>query len=315
VIVTVTCNPALDKTANIERLCPGGLNRLSQVVADAGGKGVNVAKLIAALGGQAVATGFLGGGVGVEIGRALERLGVAADFVPVAGTTRTNLKLVDADGGLTELNEPGPDVGPNEWAALEAKLTGWARPGNVIVLAGSLPGGSDSGTYARLVRLAAAGGAEVYVDADGQALAQAVAAGPDLIKPNGFELGQLVAAPGKLGLAEVAVWARRLVAGGVKRVVVSLGGDGAVFVDADQACHAPALPVPVRSTVGAGDSLLAGLAWGLGQGHDFRQAAAWGMAAAAGAVTTVGTKAPDRGLIDRLLPQVEMRDLSLRPES
>ncbi|MDR1768469.1 MAG: PfkB family carbohydrate kinase, partial [Propionibacteriaceae bacterium] len=194
-IVTVTVNPALDRTAGVEKLRIGGLNRLGEVVEDCGGKGVNVSKAVAALGGESVATGFMGGGAAGEslLGLIDAVAGVRAGFVPVAAPARVNLKIVETVGGvLTEFNEAGAAVTPGEVDALTAKLAGQAVPGAVFVFSGSLCPGLPEDCYATWIALAHEAGATALLDASGQALRRGLVARPDLVKPNWPELADLV---------------------------------------------------------------------------------------------------------------------------
>lgn len=142
-IITVTMNPAIDKTVDIEELERGGLNRIQRIVLDAGGKGINVSKTVKELGGTTVATGFLGGNSGAVIENVLKEYGIKSDFVQVEGETRTNMKVVEQGGIVTELNEPGPVVTQAQTDELIAKLEGYASEDTLFVLAGSIPRGVD----------------------------------------------------------------------------------------------------------------------------------------------------------------------------
>ncbi len=309
-IITVTLNPALDKTARLDKLRPGGLNRLGEVLLDAGGKGVNVSKTIAALGGTSTASGFAGGGAGGEILHALERLGIDHDFVRIAGSTRTNLKIVAGDGGLTELNEPGPAITAEEFAELEEKLRGWAGGDALCVFSGSVPKGVGPDVYARLIRLVHAAGGTAFLDADGEAFAAALAEGPAFVKPNRFELFQYFGETESGDLTVMLRLCRKLLDRGVRRLALSLGSAGALFVKADEIYHAPGLAVEARSCVGAGDSMVGAAAYGLARGMSWRDTAALALATSAGAVTTMGTKPPDRRLVEELLGRVELRRMT-----
>ncbi|MDR2181482.1 MAG: PfkB family carbohydrate kinase, partial [Treponema sp.] len=193
-IITVTLNPALDKTARVDAVRPNALNRLRDLTLDAGGKGVNVSAMIRALGGESIAAGFSGGGAGDELQSLIAKKGLRADFVRIAAVTRTNLKVVADDGALTEFNEPGPPVTPGEWRELEQKLSGYGVTGNTVVLSGSLPAGLCADTYQKLSAMLRRAGAAVFLDADGEALKRALDSGPegvpDYIKPNRYELLQ-----------------------------------------------------------------------------------------------------------------------------
>jgi 1-phosphofructokinase len=327
-IVTVTCNPALDKTATLAELRVGELNRLLTVEADAAGKGINVSKTLAALGEPTVATGFIGGSVGAEIARRVAATpGVTPDFIAVGGEARTNLKIM-VGAELTELNEPAIAVTPAEAAALVEKVLACARQGAVIVLSGSLCAGVGPGFYGDLVRQIHEAGSRAVLDADGEALLRGVEAEPDLMKPNRFELLQLAEGLGQLvpdGPGDgVTVEVLALLAGRLasprrgpdgeshpRTVAVSLGGEGALFVRSGEATlYAPALDVPVRSTVGAGDAVTSGLLYGLVHDHSWEDSCRLAMACAAGAVMTVGTKPPGRDLVDSLQPRVRFTHLT-----
>ena len=189
-IITVTMNPSIDKTAEIASINLGGLNRLGNVIVDAGGKGINVSKMIKALGLDSVATGFLGGGAGVEIENMLRLQNVKTDFIRIKQTTRTNLKVLSDNYGITEFNEPGAEVTAGEMSVLREKLLTYAAPGAIFVFSGSLPPGAGDDAYFKFACDVKALGASVFLDADGEAFSDALAAKPDFIKPNINELKQ-----------------------------------------------------------------------------------------------------------------------------
>ena len=257
-IYTVTLNPAMDKTVVIGRFAPDAVNRVETMRTDPGGKGVNVSKVIARLGGQSVA------------------LALAA-------------------------------------AALLERLLARLAPGDVVVLAGSLPRGLNADTYAVWTRTCRAAGARVFLDADGEALAQGVTAGPSLVKPNGAELARLLGRELRTH-AELAQAARTLIARGVERVVVSLGAEGALFVDAASTVYAPGIPVPVGSTVGAGDSVVAALALAAERGMAAEETMRLAMAAGAANVMCSGTQAASREEVMALLPRARLLPCADRSE-
>jgi len=308
-IITVTMNPALDKTAEAASIKPGGLNRLDNIEIDAGGKGVNVSKTIKALGGETVATGFLGGGAGREIEAALRRLNIATDFIAVGHTTRTNLKILSGDYGITEFNEPGAEISPGEMAALYDKLTGYAAPGAIFVFAGSLPRGAGAGSYRVLINAVREKGAAVFLDTDGAAFGAALAAAPDYIKPNKFELSQYFGKSEDISAGECVSLCDALIGRGIRTVALSMGAQGALFVTRGEKLFAPGLPVRALSTVGAGDAMTGALAYAFDRGMGFRDAAVLAMAVSAGAVTTKGTKPPDRATVEALKPLVIISDI------
>ncbi len=303
-IVTVTLNPSMDKTAETGALIPGGLNRLENIVLDAGGKGVNVSKMIAALGGESVATGFLGGGTGREMEAMLRLPSIEPDFIRIGHTTRTNLKVWSRECGITEFNEPGAIVTDEEMRALSAKLLGLAGLGVTFVFSGSLPRDVQPDIYGRLIAAVKAKGSKAFLDADGEAFRLALPAKPDFIKPNKFELLQYFGEAGEASLDECAALCRRLIERGVGMLALSMGAEGALFISREETLYAPGLSVVALSTVGAGDSMVGAFAYAMSGGMSFRDAAALAMAASAGAVTTEGTKPPDRKTVDALLKRV-----------
>ncbi len=302
-IYTVTLNPAVDKTARIDGFAAGGVNRIESMRADAGGKGVNVSRAIAALGGKSVALGIVGGGTGDMIENSLHDLGVATDFVRTATDTRTNLKIIDAERGLTtDINEKGAAVEKGVIAQVEQKLTA-LKPGDIAVIAGSAPAGAPYDIYARLVRLCNAHEAKTVLDADGALLREGIKSKPYLIKPNIDELACLTGKRPE-GIKETARAAMALVKGGILNVVVSLGGSGALFCAKGGAYYSPALSVPVRSTVGAGDSMVAAICLTLDSGGGIFDMIALSQAAGAASVTQSGTLPVNPALVKELSTKV-----------
>ena len=229
-IVTVTLNPAIDKTVEIGQLVPGGLNRIHKVEYDAGGKGINVSKTIHELGGESIATGFLAGNAGRTIESVLKDRGIRSDFVWVEGETRTNIKVLEDNGEVTELNEPGPDITESQLNTLISKLEGYAADGVLFVLAGSIPNGINIDFYERIIRLLHAKGAKVLLDADGCMFRQALDAGPDIIKPNRAELEEFMGIDYRASDRDLLETARQIRGKGVNTVAVSMGKSGAMFV-------------------------------------------------------------------------------------
>lgn len=308
-IVTVTMNPAVDKTVEVDTLECGGLNRLRNVVSDAGGKGINVSKMIAALGGDSLAVGFVGGGSGAEIRSMLDRMNIRHDFVEVESVTRTNLKIVEADGRVTELNEPGVRVTDAELSALLRKLDTLAGPETVFVFSGSIPAGMGTDIYRRCIELVRQKGARAYLDADGEAFRLGLEANPYFIKPNREELQKHFAVTYRADTPDLVRLCRLLLKQGVEQIALSLGAEGALFLKGDSVIRIPGLRVKAHSTVGAGDSMVGALAYAADCGMDYEDGLKLAVAASAGAVTTIGTKAPERSLVDTLLKQVTMETL------
>jgi 1-phosphofructokinase len=265
-IVTLTPNPSLDRTVEIDTLRRGEVHRATGGRVDPGGKGVNVSRALAA--GDAATTAVLpsGGPEGAQLAALLAPYGVQTVQVPISGTVRSNITVVEPDGTTTKLNEPGPELTADEAAAVERTVVELAAQASWVVGAGSLPRGVGNDFYARLVAALRSVGTQVCIDASGPPLAVAVDTGPDLIKPNTEELAELVGRP-LHRLADVVDAAAEVRKRGVGTVLVSLGGDGALLVSADEVLHGWAPAVRVRSTVGAGDATLSGFLVGGGRGR------------------------------------------------
>ncbi|SEG91238.1 fructose-1-phosphate kinase [Thermomonospora echinospora] len=278
-IVTVTLNPSLDRTIEVDELTRGAVIRTRSARLDPGGKGVNVSRALLA---NRVACGTVitaGGPDGDRLQRLLEAGGLRVRAVPVAGHTRSNITIVEPGGVVTKLNEPGaaltrPELDAVAEAVLtEAETAGW------VVACGSLPPGVPDGIYAELCRTFVPAGIRVAVDSSGPALPAAVEAGPDLVKPNREELAEAVGRRAER-LGDVVEAAQELRKRGARAVLVSLGADGAVLVDDDGVVAGEAPVTRPKSTVGAGDALLAGFLAGGARGpRALAEGLAWGAAA------------------------------------
>jgi 1-phosphofructokinase len=294
VIVTLTANPSIDRTLEIPSLVRGEVIRATAARVHPGGKGVNVARALVANGIPARAVLPAGGRGGSELLALLASYGMDIVPVPIAETVRENVTVVEPDGTVTKLNAPGPNLSLNEVASLIEVTVDASGRAEWVALCGTLPPGAPEDLYATLVKELHVIGVRVAVDTSGPALVHAINAGPDLIKPNGQELGEAVAFPVE-SLADVAHGARELLGRGVGHVLVSLGREGAMSVADSSVLRAWTAPVIPRSTVGAGDATLAGFlsAWGE-QSMALRTAVAWGAAA----VKLPGTGMPGPADID-----------------
>jgi len=315
-IITVTLNPALDKTAFVEdQLKPGELNRLNNIRIDAGGKGINVSNSIHSLGGESIAVGFAGGSSGEELLALIAKKGLKTDFVRIGGITRTNVKVLDKGGQLTELNESGPEISIAEWEEMEQKLSGYGKAGNTIILSGSLPPGLAKNSYQKLCAILRRSKSKVFLDADGEAFKYALESGPeevpDFIKPNRHELIEYFGIEDDKNISEIKLveLCRSLLCKGIKLIALSMGKDGAMFVNKNGAWRSPALDVDVRSSVGAGDSMIGALVFGFEQQLSDEQGFALAMAASVAACTTDGTNAPGRVLVDSLMAKVRIEKI------
>lgn len=307
-IRTVTLNPAVDRTVTIPRFAVDAVNRVAAARSDAGGKGINVSKALRALGGRSVAYGFLGGNAGRFISAFLESQGIEGRFVEVAGETRTNIKVVDPELKThTDINEAGPALSDSDLERLETALFADLRPGDLLVLSGSV-GSAPASVYAGWTGRARELGALTLLDADGAALTAAAAAKPTALKPNVDELGRLVGKSlsrnGSADVPAAAQAARSLLGGGTELVVVSLGAEGALFVSPRGTIKAQGIAVDVQSTVGAGDSLVAALALGLERGDRVEALVRPAIAAGTAAAATAGSAPFERAAVAAYEPLV-----------
>jgi len=305
-IITVTLNPAVDKTVQINGFHINGVNRVSSLRLDAGGKGINVSKMVARLGGKSKALGFLAGRTGLFIKSNLDENGIENDFIPVVGETRTNLKIVDAlKYTNTDINEIGPEITMEDCEKMKDQLLQLAAQGAIIVLSGSVPPNVSKNIYKDWIKAAKEKGAKIILDADGELMRQGIAAGPYLITPNIHELEGLL---GKklMNIVEIIGAVRSLIDQyGIEVVVVSMGSNGALFINKDVTILAQGISVAVKSTVGAGDAMVAALAYSLDRGESFEKAVTLAVAAGTANVMTCGTEPSSLEKIQELERKVQ----------
>jgi tagatose 6-phosphate kinase len=278
VIAVVTPNPAVDVTYRVDEQRIGVTQRVRHVERRPGGKGLNVARVLAALGEASVAVLPLGGGSGAWVAERLDELGLTARVVPIAGETRSTVTVVDDRAHPTMLGEPGPELGPGEWDALTGAVRAAAAGASVLVVSGSLPPGADPAVVGAWVQAAREGGAQSIVDVSGAALVAAAAAGAAVLKPNREEL---LAAT---GAAAEASGARQLLDLGAGAVVVSRGSDGLAAYLPSRTLTLPAVAGVTGNPTGAGDAATAGLALALARGLGLSEALRHADAAGAAAV-------------------------------
>ncbi len=309
-IYTVTLNPALDKTVEIPSFTIDSVNRITAMRTDPGGKGINVSKVISKFGGKSVATGILGGATGNAIKSMVDKLGLESSFCFTEGETRTNLKVVDLVGHTnTDINEPGLVVTEELLDGMLQELLSKLQTGDIVVLSGSLPKGAPADTYYTWVSACQQKDVKVILDADGDLLAAGIKASPYLIKPNNHELSRLFAetleTPEELESAAHKLMKKH----GIAKVVVSMGGAGALYVTKDRTLYAEGLKVTVGSTVGAGDSVVAALAYAEEKGMSLEETIRLSMATGAANVMCSGSQAAEYEVIESLIPKVVFRSL------
>ncbi|MFC1415218.1 1-phosphofructokinase family hexose kinase [Streptacidiphilus cavernicola] len=263
-ILTVTLNAAVDVTYQVDELVPHGSHRVLHTTERAGGKGVNVSRVLAALGHDTVVTGLVGGAAGEQFRAELRAAGLADQLLPIAGETRRTVTVASrADGDATVFNQAGPDVSRQEWDAFTALFTQLARDAEVVVLAGSLPPGLLSDSYAELTHLARAAGASTLLDTSGPALRDALSAAPDLVKPNAAELLEVT------GCRDIPGAAGQLRAMGARAIVASQGPEGLSAYTVREIWQARPPELVWGNPTGAGDACVAALAVGMAEGSSW----------------------------------------------
>ena len=300
-IVTLTLNPSVDRTVEVETLARGEVMRALGVRVDPGGKGINFSRALAAHGLPTRAVITVGGAEGEHLVALLRDTGIEILPVRIEGAIRSNITVVEPDGTTTKFNEPGAQLSPDELAAVFAAVKTAVKSADWLVASGSLPPGTPASVYADLVRSLKGSGTSVAVDTSGPALDAVLAAGPTLVKPNRDELAEVTGRQLST-IADVVEAAGRLIDLGAGAVLASLGADGAVLVDQNGAIHGRTPAIPQLSSVGAGDAMLAGFLAGGGKGPDaLSEALAWGAAA----VLQPGSGMPSPDEIDRTAVRLE----------
>lgn len=290
-IYTVTFNPSLDYVMDLGRFRLGQVNRSEAEGICPGGKGINVSQVLHNLGCGTVALGFFAGFTGEEIGRRLEENGLCTDFIRLGqGTSRINVKLRESKDGesvVSEVNAGGPEIGRQAFGALMAKLEA-LEAGDVLVLAGSIPGSLPETVYEDICKGLAGRGIRIVVDATGALLSNVLQYRPFLVKPNHHELGELFGVELHTR-AEVLPFARRLQGAGAENVLVSMAGEGAVLAASDGRCYEAEAPRGrARYPVGAGDSMVAGFLAGYEETGSYEEAFYMGLCAGSASAFSEG---------------------------
>ncbi|MBX3099808.1 MAG: 1-phosphofructokinase family hexose kinase [Salinibacterium sp.] len=294
----MTLNPSLDRTIEVDAFERGAILRIAEPVLEAGGKGVNVTRALAANGVGSIAVLPVGGSEGAELARRMDAAAIAARYVPVAGRTRSNITVCEADGTVTKLNEPGTKLSLPELMAVTAAVTSAVSAHDWVVISGSVPPEFSSEQLLALTASLSGRDVNLAIDTSGDALVASLGARPRLIKPNRAELAEIVGRPLE-SIAEVIDAAKGVRDRGVEFVLVSLASDGAVLVGPTGVIVGESRVAHPRSTVGAGDSFLAGFLSKFSVDETdvdaaLLEALAWGAAAA----SLPGTSVPGPGDID-----------------
>ncbi len=289
-ILTVTLNPAVDKTCNIGELMLGQVNRLQSVKSIAGGKGVNVTKVLRQFGYPVVAMGFVGGYSGTLIEDRLNAMGAECCFTHIAGETRVSTNVLAENGYVTEILEPGPEIAEDEIRRFIEEYEKQVKKAQVVVLSGSIPQGVPQDIYAGLITIAKKSGCKVCLDTSGEALKEGVKAVPHMIKPNRKEMEYLVGRK-LVTTQDMIEEAGKLLESGIETVVISLGGKGFIHVDKAGVIEQPAYKVKTVNTVACGDCLVASYCMSSIEGRERIEMAKYAAAlSAANAATAVSAE-------------------------
>jgi 6-phosphofructokinase 2 len=306
-IATVTLNPSLDRTVTVEELVLDEANRWSSLRRDPGGKGINVSRVIHELGGKTVAYGFMGGMDGETLRHLLRHQGVPFDFTPIKGEIRSNFIIDDLDTcRQTRIDAPGPQIMRHELQKLVQKVRHISPKPDYLVFAGSVPPAVPEDIYRQLIESAKTNGIKTVLDSDNKWLQEGIKAKPNVIKPNMHEAEELL----EIHLRSEAAIIKalmRLIDGGIEIAVISRGKQGLIAANGEQVLKAIPPEVEVCSTVGAGDSTIAGLVLKLKEGVGLEEACRWATAAGTAATLTPGTELCRREDVEKLLPRIKIK--------
>lgn len=310
-IYTITLNPALDHYLEVDEFRVDDANRVRAECLYAGGKGIDVSRAIRHLGGDSMALGFIGGHNGRVMVELLKAEGVTTYFTPIAQETRRNLIVSTPRGTQTIFNSRGPVVSAEEWRSFLMHLRALELRDAYVVLGGSLPRGVPADAYAQIIHLVRERGARAVLDADGQALRAGLRAKPFAIKPNVNELRRVTGRPLRTerDIVRAAITLNRK---GVEVVLVSRGHRGLLLVSRDACYRAVPPTVKVRSTIGAGDSTVAGFVFKHAGGKTLEECARYATAAGTAATLEPGTELCHLAGVQRLLPRIKVERLVMR---
>jgi 6-phosphofructokinase 2 len=309
-ISTITLNPSLDQHLTVDGLVVDGPNRWSRLHRYAGGKGIDVSRAIHEMGGRTIAYGFIGGAVGRAVEIFLDEEGVPFSFTPIKGETRTNFIITDSQTNhQTRIDAPGPYITKDEFARFQRKMQRIRPSPDLIVVGGSAPPGIPNNVYYTTTIEAKGFGVRTILDADAQWLAEGVKAKPYLVKPNVREAEGLLnrELPDETAIIKAA---RDIVEMGIEIAVISRGKDGIIAATKDAVLKAVPPEVKVKSTVGAGDCTIAGLALKLAGEEPLARACRLAVAMGTAAVLTPGTELARKTDVEYLLPQIKVKNLT-----
>lgn len=299
-IYTVTLNPSIDFIVKVDGLKLGDLNRMKEDFKLPGGKGINVSRILKRMDTESTALGFLGGFTGNFISECLKEEQINTAFTNVQSDTRINIKL--KSDTETEINGLGPVLSEKEIEDLKQAMNN-VKKGDIVVLSGSTPASLRNGFYQELIEIIRGKEAEFVIDTTGDDLKDALAKRPLLIKPNNHELAELYHTEFK-SIEDILPYGKKLLEEGAQNVLISMAGDGALLFTKDGAYQSNVLVRPLKNSVGAGDSMIAGFIGSYSKDQDPVEAFKWGVAC--GSATAFSDDLATKALIDELIPEVEI---------
>jgi 1-phosphofructokinase len=307
-VITVTLNPAMDKTLTTDNFTIGNVNRVTKLRYDIGGKGINVSKVLKNFGVKSTCTGFLGGIWKNTFDLELEERKINNSFVNISEDTRTNTKIVDyLNETYTDVNEPGPNISKDEMDEFFIKFKSMCNPDDIVVLSGGVSPSITKNIYRKLIKTAKEKGSFVILDADGELLKEGIKEKPDIIKPNDQELEIL------LGMTldteeDIIREAKKLIESGIGSILISRGHKGAMYITKNQSIYCKGLTVPVKSTVGAGDSMVAALVYSKINKFSNEETLKYSVASGTATVCLEGTKACNLDQVNEFIPKLNTEE-------
>lgn len=303
-IYTVTLNPSIDYIVHVEELKIGDLNRMTNDFKLPGGKGINVSRILKRIHAESTALGFLGGFTGNFIADWLKKEQIQTNFTPVREDTRINIKLKSETE--TEINGLGPAISNEEMQELKETLSKLSA-GDIVILSGSTPATLRAGFYEELIQIIEDKQADFIIDTTGKDLLNALPKKPLLIKPNNHELAELFNVSFE-SVEDILPFGERLLADGAKNVIISMAGDGALLFTTEGIYRSNVLKRPLKNSVGAGDSMIAGFVGSFAKTNDPVEAFKWGVAC--GSATAFSDDLASAELIDELIGEVKIEKIS-----
>ncbi|WP_101903982.1 1-phosphofructokinase [Vibrio azureus] len=311
-VVTITLNPALDLTGSLDAFNAGNVNVVNKSHFHAAGKGINVAKILAQLGAEVTVTGFLGQNNAEPFEQLFTQLNISDAFIRVSGDTRINVKLVESNGQVSDINFPGLHISKDAIAQFERTLYQLMPEHDYFIFSGSLPPGVSAKQLATWIEFLGKSGKKVLFDSSKSALAEGINAIPWLIKPNHQELGEYLGRD--LHTKQACLeGARQLSRTGIENIIVSIGSQGVIYLGDKECLYAQPPVMPVTSSVGAGDTLVAGLCWGHMQSMETSELIRFATALSALAVTQIGVGLAPEEQLTSILKQTQVRQISTEP--